>query len=115
MVNYGSLKRNFGLTNFQLFFPGKEGVVSVFPSQKKQLHTSRSWEFMGFNKKMKTSIIESDIIIGMLDTGVWPESESFNDTELGPIPSKWKGTCQQSANFTCNKYIIKLKIMEIVH
>ncbi|TYH51824.1 hypothetical protein ES332_D10G306100v1 [Gossypium tomentosum] len=85
---------------------GKEGVVSVFPSQKKQLHTSRTWEFMGFNKKMKTSIIESDIIIGMLDTGVWPESESFNDTGFGPIPKKWKGTCQKSANFTCNNKII---------
>ncbi|KAA3481904.1 cucumisin-like [Gossypium australe] len=85
---------------------GKEGVVSVFPSQKKQLHTSRTWEFMGFNKKMKTSIIESDIIIGMLDTGVWPESESFNDTGFGPIPKKWKGTCQKSANFSCNNKII---------
>ncbi|GMI87188.1 hypothetical protein HRI_002388200 [Hibiscus trionum] len=85
---------------------GKEGVVSVFLSQKKQLHTSRSWEFMGYNKKMKRSVIESDIIVGMLDTGIWPESESFNDTGFGPIPYRWKGTCQNLANFTCNKKII---------
>ncbi|KAB2010907.1 hypothetical protein ERO13_D10G238008v2, partial [Gossypium hirsutum] len=87
----------------------KDGVVSVFRSQKKQLHTTRSWDFMGFNKKVKRSIIESDIIVGMLDTGIWPESQSFNDTGLGPIPIKWKGTCQSSANFTCNRKIIGAK------
>ncbi|KAG4181400.1 hypothetical protein ERO13_A10G224800v2 [Gossypium hirsutum] len=87
----------------------KDGVVSVFRSQKKQLHTTRSWDFMGFNKKVKRSIIESDIIVGMLDTGIWPESQSFNDTGLGPIPKKWKGTCQSSANFTCNRKIIGAK------
>ena len=77
--------------------------MSVFLSQKKQLHTSRSWDFMGFSKKVKRSVIENDIIVGMLDTGIWPESESFNDTEFGSLPTKWKGTCQTSANFTCNK------------
>ncbi|KAK8577028.1 hypothetical protein V6N13_122023 [Hibiscus sabdariffa] len=85
---------------------GKEGVVSVFLSQKKQLHTTRSWEFMGYNKKMKRSVMESDIIVGMLDTGIWPESESFNDTGYGSIPYKWKGSCQNFANFTCNNKII---------
>ncbi|KAE8718059.1 Cucumisin [Hibiscus syriacus] len=45
----------------------------------------------------------------MLDTGIWPESRSFNDTGFGPIPKKWKGTCQSSANFTCNKKIIGAK------
>ncbi|EOY17969.1 Subtilisin-like serine endopeptidase family protein [Theobroma cacao] len=84
-----------------------EGVVSVFLSQKKQLHTSRSWDFMGFSsRKVERSVIESDIVVGMLDTGIWPESESFNDTGFGPIPAKWKGTCQKSSNFTCNKKII---------
>ncbi|OMO76485.1 hypothetical protein COLO4_25551 [Corchorus olitorius] len=88
---------------------GKQGVVSVFLSQKKQLHTSRSWDFMGFSKKVKRSLFESDVIVGMLDTGIWPESESFNDTGFGPIPQKWKGNCQTSSNFTCNKKIIGAK------
>ncbi|XVF83793.1 hypothetical protein PTKIN_Ptkin16aG0520900 [Pterospermum kingtungense] len=88
---------------------GKEGVVSVFLSQKKQLLTSRSWDFMGFTRKVKRSVIENEIIVGMLDSGIWPESQSFNDTGFGPIPTKWKGTCQSSANFTCNKKIIGAK------
>lgn len=24
---------------------------------------------------------------------MWPESESFNDRGLGPIPKRWKGKC----------------------
>ncbi|XVE99671.1 hypothetical protein REPUB_Repub03eG0220000 [Reevesia pubescens] len=88
---------------------GIEGVVSVFPSQTKKLHTTRSWDFIGFSQHSRRSTLESDIIIGMLDTGIWPESESFNDKEFGPPPKKWKGTCQSSSNFTCNNKIIGAK------
>ncbi|KAG8635858.1 hypothetical protein MANES_16G066801v8 [Manihot esculenta] len=83
-----------------------EGVVSMFPSQKKKLHTTRSWTFMGFHQNVTRSTKESDIIIGVLDIGIWPESESFNDEGFGPPPAKWKGTCQTSSNFTCNNKII---------
>lgn len=78
-------------------------MVSVFPNGRKQLHTTRSWDFMGFSQSVNRSTAESDIIVGMLDTGIWPESESFNDEKFGPPPTKWKGTCQASSNFTCNK------------
>ncbi|XP_022857283.1 cucumisin-like [Olea europaea var. sylvestris] len=81
-------------------------VVSVFPSTKKQLHTTRSWDFMGFPQDVKRTQIESDIIVGMLDSGIWPESQSFSDEGFGPPPGKWKGSCQSSSNFTCNNKII---------
>ncbi|CAN0837714.1 unnamed protein product [Linum grandiflorum] len=42
----------------------------------------------------------------MLDTGIWPESQSFNDSGYGIPPKKWKGTCQSTSNFTCNNKII---------
>lgn len=37
--------------------------------------------------------------------GVWPESESFSDEGLGPVPSKWKGICQNGYDpgFHCNR------------
>ncbi|WCJ19695.1 Subtilisin-like protease SBT4.3 [Euphorbia peplus] len=85
---------------------GMEGVVSVFLSQKKKLHTTRSWSFMNFPINATRSTNESNIIVGMLDTGVWPESESFKDEGFGPPPSKWKGTCQGNSNFTCNNKIV---------
>ncbi|XWS65923.1 hypothetical protein CRYUN_Cryun05aG0155500 [Craigia yunnanensis] len=85
---------------------GMSGVVSVFPNEKRNLHTTRSWDFMGFSEQVERAASESDVIIGVLDTGIWPESESFNDKGLGPPPSKWKGICQTENNFTCNNKII---------
>ncbi|KAM4073955.1 hypothetical protein ACB094_10G057900 [Castanea mollissima] len=72
-------------------FAEMEGVILVLPNHRLNLHTTRSWDFM-----------EGDVIIGLLDTGIWPESDSFNDEGLGSPPSKWKGK-YQGANFTCNK------------
>ncbi|XP_062154118.1 cucumisin-like [Alnus glutinosa] len=85
---------------------GMDGVVSVFPNEQKKLHTTRSWDFLGFPQQVKRSAVESDIVIGVLDTGIWPESDSFNDKGFGPPPSKWKGSCRASTNFTCNNKII---------
>ncbi|XP_023553562.1 cucumisin-like [Cucurbita pepo subsp. pepo] len=84
-----------------------EGVISVFPNGKKQLHTTRSWDFMGFSEQVKRiPAVESNIIVGVFDSGIWPESPSFDDTGYGPPPAKWRGRCEASANFSCNNKII---------
>ncbi|XP_019435136.1 PREDICTED: subtilisin-like protease SBT4.9 [Lupinus angustifolius] len=84
-----------------------ECVVSVFPSRNLQLHTTRSWDFIGFPESVKRSrAIESDVVVGVIDTGIWPESDSFNHQGFGPIPKSWKGTYAGGKNFTCNKKII---------
>jgi hypothetical protein len=82
---------------------GTEGVVSIFRSRThRRPLTTRSWDFLGFPKTSKQSLeLEGDVIIGMLDTGLWPDSPSFSDEGFGPPPSRWKGACH---NFTCNKY-----------
>ncbi|KAI6669323.1 hypothetical protein NL676_004208 [Syzygium grande] len=92
---------------------GLEGVVSVFPNRNNKLHTTKSWDFMGFSRQVDRSITEGDLIVGMLDTGIWPESESFSDRGLGPPPSHWKGTCQSSSDFTCNNKVIGAKYYRI--
>uniref|UniRef100_A0A0A0KNZ5 Cucumisin n=1 Tax=Cucumis sativus TaxID=3659 RepID=A0A0A0KNZ5_CUCSA len=84
-----------------------EEVVSLFPNEKKHLHTTRSWDFIGLTKDApRVKQVESNLVVGVFDTGIWPENPSFSDVGYGPIPAKWKGTCQTSANFTCNKKII---------
>jgi len=39
--------------------------------------------------------------------GVWPESRSFSDKGLGPVPAKYKGICQNEhdSTFHCNRYV----------
>jgi hypothetical protein len=47
-------------------------VVSVFPNTYHKLHTTRSWDFLGMPLKVKRNPnIESHIIIGVLDTGIY--------------------------------------------
>ncbi|KAK3034944.1 hypothetical protein RJ639_032344 [Escallonia herrerae] len=74
-----------------------EGVISAFPSKKQQLHTTSMFP---------REAVETDVIIGILDDGIWPESASFNDEGFPPPPKKWKGQCQTSSDFECNKKII---------
>ncbi|KAF8409158.1 hypothetical protein HHK36_005231 [Tetracentron sinense] len=103
---------------------GKDEVVSVIQSNpgKWSLQTTRSWDFVGLEeeagvgkqRKKGGSFLQQakygqDVVVGMLDSGVWPESKSFSDEGMGPIPKSWKGTCQVGAAFNsshCNRKLI---------
>ncbi|KAB5535053.1 hypothetical protein DKX38_018139 [Salix brachista] len=91
------------------------GVVQVIPNGIHKLHTTRSWEFIGLNQHhspqnlLQQSNMGQGTIIGVIDSGVWPESRSFHDEGMGPVPSRWKGICQQGESFNssnCNRKII---------
>ncbi|CAI9767102.1 unnamed protein product [Fraxinus pennsylvanica] len=90
------------------------GIVAVIPEQVRHVHTTRSPEFLGLKTSdsaglLKESDFGSDLVIGVIDTGIWPERESFNDRELGPLPTKWKGQCVAGENFpatSCNRKLI---------
>lgn len=90
----------------------QQGILAVLPELRYELHTTRTPEFLGLSKAadlFPESNSASEVIIGVLDTGVWPESKSFADTGLGPIPSGWKGACETGTNFTtsnCNRKLI---------
>ncbi|XP_059658633.1 subtilisin-like protease SBT5.3 [Cornus florida] len=89
-------------------------VVSVFSNKVKTLHTTRTWDFLGLERNgeipgesiWKKARFGEDAIIGNLDTGVWPESESFIDEGMGPVPSKWKGYCETIDGVQCNRKLI---------
>lgn len=45
-------------------------VLSVFPNRYHQLHTTRSWDFIGLPQTARRNLkIESDIVVGLMDTG----------------------------------------------
>ncbi|KAK4764036.1 hypothetical protein SAY87_013474 [Trapa incisa] len=89
-------------------------VAALIPEQVRHIHTTRSPEFLGLRSSdraglLKESDFGSDLVIGVIDTGIWPERQSFNDRELGPVPSKWKGECVAGDNFpstSCNRKLI---------
>uniref|UniRef100_A0A0A8Y3K2 Subtilisin-like protease SBT5.6 n=1 Tax=Arundo donax TaxID=35708 RepID=A0A0A8Y3K2_ARUDO len=94
--------------------------VSTFRSEGRWApHTTRSWEFVGFEEGLRgpdgSDWLPSgdksggDVIVGVLDSGIWPESRSFSDEGLGPVPARWKGVCQGGESFStssCNRKII---------
>lgn len=88
------------------------GILSVLPETRYELHTTRTPSFLGLDRApdaFPESESASDVVIGVLDTGVWPESKSFDDTGLGPVPSSWRGACEAGTNFSasnCNRKLI---------
>ncbi|KZV47299.1 Xylem serine protein 1 precursor [Dorcoceras hygrometricum] len=93
---------------------GYDEVLSVFPDAVLELHTTRSWDFLEARDSKLWSRISydhssADVIIGVIDTGIWPESPSFNDDGIAEIPSKWKGVCMEGSDFNkshCNRKLI---------
>ncbi|KAL2895121.1 Subtilisin-like protease SBT1.7 [Bienertia sinuspersici] len=89
------------------------GILSLVPETRYELHTTRTPEFLGLGKTdqllVPASASQGEVIIGLIDTGVWPELKSFDDTGLGPVPRTWKGECEVGTNFKssdCNKKLI---------
>nr|KYP50483.1 Subtilisin-like protease [Cajanus cajan] len=91
------------------------GVLAVEPDQIRQPHTTRTPRFLGLADSFglwPNSDYAEDVIVGVLDTGIWPELGSFSDHNLSPVPATWKGTCQSSPDFPsslCNRKIIGAK------
>ncbi|PHU26127.1 Subtilisin-like protease SBT1.6 [Capsicum chinense] len=88
------------------------GILSVLTELKYELHTTRTPSFLGLEKSadfFPESDAMGDVIVGVLDTGVWPERKSFDDTGFGPIPASWKGQCESGTNFSsakCNRKLV---------
>jgi subtilisin family serine protease len=94
-------------------------IISIIPEQVRHVHTTRSPQFLGLKTAdsaglLRESDFGSDLVIAVIDTGIWPERQSFNDRGLGPLRNadKWKGHCVTTPDFpsgSCNHKLIGAK------
>ncbi|KAL6010747.1 hypothetical protein ACLOJK_001189 [Asimina triloba] len=88
------------------------GFLASYPDTYAQLLTTHSSQFLGLNHQTglwPSSNSGDDMIIGIIDSGVWPESEMFNDKGMPPVPSRWLGACESGPAFNsshCNRKLI---------
>ncbi|RDX73230.1 Subtilisin-like protease SBT3.6, partial [Mucuna pruriens] len=71
------------------------GVVRVIPNKILSLHTTRSWDFLHLKQDIVTGALSRGqsgrgTIIGIMDTGIWPESHSFRDEHMDSPPLHWR-------------------------
>ncbi|ERN08682.1 hypothetical protein AMTR_s00017p00218220 [Amborella trichopoda] len=77
-----------------------------------KLFTTSTPRFLGLRKRNGIWPVASfgrEVIVGIIDTGIWSESESFSDHGLSVVPEKWKGACENGTGFTpslCNRKLI---------
>ncbi|PHU28316.1 hypothetical protein BC332_00409 [Capsicum chinense] len=85
-----------------------EGFVSARPEELLDLCTTHSVNFLGLNKNMgfwNDSNYGKAVIIGVIDTEIFPDHPSFSDDGMPPPPVKWKGECEFNVTKCNNKLI----------
>jgi subtilisin family serine protease len=103
----------------------RSDVLSVVPSEVRQLDTTRTTEFLGLTEPgglysqldgQSQNIRGENIIIGVIDSGIWPEAPAFSDKVgadgytvsyhqagtpvYGPPPAHWSGACVTGEGFS---------------
>lgn len=94
---------------------GTAGVASVRRDSLSHPHTDNTPTFLGLNaggglwsQLGGQGSAGEDVIIGVVDTGIWPEHPSFADTGYGPAPAGWNGECQGGEQWTQSNCTDKL-------
>jgi subtilisin family serine protease len=106
------------------------GVARVIPDELRQLQTDVSPGFLGLDAKKGAWASGYDgegVIVGVVDTGIWPEHPSFADDGTFPAPpADWMGgdvACEfgdtdynpDDTPFDCNDKLIGARDMRILY
>ncbi|KAL2345864.1 hypothetical protein Fmac_007149 [Flemingia macrophylla] len=90
-----------------------QGFISAYRDRATTLDTTQSYAFLSLNHShglWPASNYGQNVVVGVIDSGIWPESESFKDDGmLTQTPPTWKGTCEGGQHFDpslCNSKLI---------
>jgi len=93
------------------------GVVAVAEDELEQPDTTLTPSFLGLDQPGTGLWAQlggapnagAGVVVGVIDTGIWPESTAFAGGSGIPIPADWHGKCQGGEQFSkrlCNDKLI---------
>lgn len=95
------------------------GVAAIYRDEMRQVDTDSTVEYLGIDSVWSggggmPGTKGDGIIIGVIDTGIWPEHPSFADGGVyPPPPAKWHGVCQppedSSLVYNCTNKLIGVR------
>ena len=100
----------------------QKGVLLVLEDQMRYPDTDSSPAFIGLTKKGEawmSGVTGEDVVVGVIDTGIWPEHPSFaDDGSYGPspistLPCEFGNTAHNPADlpFSCNNKLLGARQM----
>ncbi|MEN3158093.1 S8 family serine peptidase [Alkalimonas sp. NCh-2] len=86
-------------------------VVGIWLDEPMPLDTANTPEFLGLNAangQHTLGVKGENVVIGIVDTGIWPESESFADDGSYTPLEGWNGVCDtgEDDTFFCNNKMV---------
>ncbi len=95
----------------------QKGVLHVYEDQMRQPQTDSSGKFLGLTARggaYASGFTGENVVVGVIDTGIWPEHPSFADngtygpSPIGPLPCEFGNTAHNAADaaFTCNNKLL---------
>ncbi|KAF7058727.1 hypothetical protein CFC21_065726 [Triticum aestivum] len=91
------------------------GVSRVYKDRLYHTQTTRSPWFMGLHDDFGAwpdADFGDGVIIGFVDSGIWPERASFSDAGVSPVRSTWRGQCVDAPGFNailCSNKLVGAK------